>query len=566
MAYDKTKKQIKDGNPDFRSLITTNGLYIDKTRFIEELENIGDFNLMLRPKRFGKSLFTSMLMYYYDVRYADEFDTLFGGLYIHEHKTHLANTYNVLKFDFSGIESESGKVKPQFKETVIINLESFARRNKIEIEIDKTAPLNILTRNFLINYRDICDTKIYLLIDEYDNFANAVLGSDFNYFKDITSKSGFVRSFYEVFKEFSGNLIERVYITGVTPITLDALASGFNYVINRSLDPRLNNMIGFTESEVDSILDYYGINISHKNVLREYYNGYIFNTINANIGRIYNSTLVFYYLAFLIGNEVPPPELVDSRVQSDPGTVRRLIDLLGDHETKLKILETIQQKEDLALQILLKFKPEEFMENKTDLVTMLYYLGFLTVKNIDAGRPVLGVPNRTIEMLYSELYLGYLNRLLLPTIDDLHGAVTSLVRKGDTQPFICFLHKNLSLLDDFDFSKMNEQGIKNFIIAYLRLYQNIHLETEIDVEKGRIDLAILPTPLYTFSHYYVIEIKYISKAKDSEAVRTQKRQEALAQLNNYKTSQKLTDAEKFVTIHKLYMRVIKDEVDIEEVL
>jgi hypothetical protein len=567
MALDESKKRIDDGNPDFRSLITDNGLYIDKTRYIKELEDIGKFNLVLRPKRFGKSLFTSMLMYYYDVEYKDEFDRLFGGLYIHGHKTTLANSYNVLKFDFSGIGSEKDSIERKFTRTVRLALESLIIQKHLKIELDKEImTADELIKTFLSMYKTITDTKLYLLIDEYDNFANAVLGENFNYFKDITSKSGFVRTFYEVFKEHSGNILDRVYITGVTPITLDALASGFNYVINRSLDVRLSDMIGFTENEVCDVIDYYELDANHKDALREYYDGYIFSNKNSDAAHVYNSTLVFYYLAEVIGTGAPPIDLIDARVQSDPGTVKRLIDLYRDTESKLNILETIQRHEELPAKIALKFEQERFMETSSDLISMMYYMGFLTIKENQGKQSMLGVPNRTIEALYSNLYLSYVNSRLIPDLSDLDTVVNALLQKGDHEPFRLFLEKNLSRLMPNDFDHMNEQGIKNFIVAYLRLYQDIHLETEMSVEGGgRIDVAMLPAPLYTFRHYYVMELKYLSQNADSPSARAEKRKEAIEQLERYRSSRRVAEAEKLVPIHKVIVLTVKDKVFIEEI-
>jgi hypothetical protein len=566
MAFDNSKKFIDDGNPDFKSLVTGGGLYVDKTKFIEVLENIGRFNIVLRPKRFGKSLFTSMLMYYYDADYTNEFDALFGGFYIHQNKTKEANSYNVLKFDFSGIESDRIQTESDFNLAVRLSIEDLIYRKKLNITLgENLSTAAQILKTFLACYKRETETKIYLLIDEYDNFANAVLGKDFNYFKDITGKAGFVRAFYEVFKEFAGNLIERVYITGVTPITLDALASGFNFVINRSFDPRLNNMIGFSQEDIDWMLQYYEIEPVHKEVMREYYNGYVFDNESDNLDRIYNSTLVFYYLAKVIWNQAPPVDLIDARISSDPAMVKHIIDLYGDTDAKLEIMKTIHEKVDLSARLLLKFRNEGFMESRDDLLSMLYYLGFLTIRKNIYGESLLITPNRTVEVLYSELYLRYISNLLVPSIAELSTAVNKMLHLGETEDFRIFLEKNLSQLCDHDFDHMNEQGIKNFIIAYLRLYQNIHLETELDVEKGRIDVAILPALLHTFSHYYVIEIKYISKAKDSATQRKEKRKEALTQLNKYKHCHKVLEAEKIALIHKLIILVVKDEVSIEEV-
>jgi len=566
-TYDDSKKFINDGNPDFKSLVTENCLYIDKTRYIEVLENIGNYNIVLRPKRFGKSLFASLLMYYYGFEYADEFDTLFDGLYIKEHKTEYANTYNVLKFDFSGISANRNDLRQSFTHKVRVYLESFIHFHKLNFTLEsELKSVNDLLHAFLARYREETERKILLLIDEYDHFANVVLGDDFDYFKDITGESGFVRSFYEVFKEFAGTVIGRVYITGVTPITLDSLASGFNFVINRSLDPQLNKIMGFSQEEINWMLDYYNIDPVHKDVIKEYYNGYLFSNEGNDSDRVYNSTLVFYYLAKVARTGTPPVDFIDARISSSPGMVRELIDLYKDTETKRKLLKTIQEKGDVSARVVLKFDNNSFMATSQDMLSMLFYLGFLTVKETINNTSLLTIPNRTVEELYSRLYLGYISDLLLPDVAQIDDFVTKMLHKGDTKPFAEFLHRNLKRLNDHDFDHMNEQGIKNFVVAYLRLYQNIHMETELDVEGGRIDIAILPAILVKFSHYYVIEIKYISAGKNTLSERRKKRNEALAQLNKYKTSQIIIDSEKVAAVHKLYMQVIKDMVTIEEIL
>jgi hypothetical protein len=205
------------------------------------------------------------------------------------------------------------------------------------------------------------------------------------------------------------------------------------------------------------------------------------------------------------------------------------------------------------------------MESRDDLISMLYYLGFLTIQDNVRGESRLGIPNRTIENLYARLYLNYMNKRLVPSFAPLNAAVNGLIMDGDYEPFREFLEQNLSLLMPNDFDKMNEQGIKNFVVAYLRLYQNIHLETELNVEGGgRIDVAILPTPLYTFSHYYVMELKYIKKKDDTPSARDTKRKEAIDQLERYRSSQRVAEAEKLVPIHKLIVLTVKDKVFIEE--
>jgi hypothetical protein len=271
-------------------------------------------------------------------------------------------------------------------------------------------------------------------------------------------------------------------------------------------------------------------------------------------------------LAFLIRIGGPPVDLVDARITSDPGAIRRLIDLYADTDSKMKILEAILEGRGVSATVQLKFKQDRFMESEDDLVTMLFYMGFLTIKENQGKESLLTIPNRTIDSLYSELYLGYVSRMLVPSIYELSKAVGDLLESGNPETFRQFLEKNLSRLDDNDFTHMNEQGVKNFVIAYLRLYQGIEVETEISVPCGRIDVAIFPTLLYTYRHYHIFEMKYISKAQYSDKEYAKQRTHAIEQLGRYRVSKKITDLERLAPVHKLVMMVVKDKVTIEEVV
>ncbi|MDR1766018.1 MAG: ATP-binding protein [Lachnospiraceae bacterium] len=560
------KKRIRDGNPDFKSLIESNGYYVDKTRFIEVLEDVGEFNVLLRPKRFGKSLFTSMLQYYYDVRYKDEFDRLFGGLYIHDRPTELAHAFHVLKFDFSGIESDRDDLETDFTFAVRSDIERFIEANGFDFRLSESAAkANHLLKDFLGKYKNATGTKLYLLIDEYDNSANGVLGKDFGFFTEITWKDGFVRSFYEVFKSYSGSVIDRIYITGVTPITLDALTSGFNHANNISLDGRLAGMIGFTQGELDEMLGYYDIPPVHRDVMAEYYDGYRFSGEEGAVHHVYNPTLAIYYLKSMVGKGKPPMELIDTRISTNPSAVRRMIDLYKDSAVKLDTLRAIFEKRNLEAGIQQKFNQEQFMEKQDDFVSMLYYLGLLTIQDSTDNRSILTIPNRTVEDLYSHIYLGYVNHHLVPSIDALTAAVNDMLLDGHTDAFVGYVHHFLSYLDDHDFDHMNEQGIKNIFLAFLRLYQNMRVESEIDVPGGRIDLALFDTPLHTYAHYYVIELKYLSKAMDTPKNRTDKRLEAIKQLERYRDYGPIADLESRARVHRLVVLTIKDEVTVEEI-
>ncbi|MDR1699949.1 MAG: AAA family ATPase, partial [Lachnoclostridium sp.] len=332
---------------DFREIREENMLYVDKTKYIETLEEMDRYVLFLRPRRFGKTLFTSVLEYYYDIRFEADFDKLFGGLYIGSHKTKKANSYHVLKFNFSGMNTEKSRIKKSFADCVRVSLQEFVGVHRLNIEINETShESNTILRKFLVDYKVITDSKIYLIIDEYDHFANDVLSDDREYFDYITGRVGFVRNFYEVFKVFAGNTIERIFITGVTPITLDSLTSGFNLSKNLGNRNELNGMMGFTEEEVVYLLKKCNIDNDYVRILREYYNGYLFAKNAKN--KVYNSNLLMYFLSeFMYSNELPE-NLVDTNVISDNTKLTKLFDLYEDSLKKGEIIEDIVSGNELT--------------------------------------------------------------------------------------------------------------------------------------------------------------------------------------------------------------------------
>jgi len=250
-------KKISYGESNFKSNILDNSIYIDKTRFIEVLENNHKFPIFLRPRRFGKSLFISTLWYYYDEYYIEIWDDLFSELYIGKNPTPLKSSYQVLFLEFSGIVTDSlESIYNDFLNKIDISLKRFVQKYNYPTEyinlIDKQKTPQAKMEVFF----DITNNaKIYFLIDEYDHFANSILGTDFKLFTDIIGKGGFVRSFYETIKTATQKgIVERLFITGVTPVTLDSMTSGFNIGENISNDAGFNELAGFTLEESKIVL------------------------------------------------------------------------------------------------------------------------------------------------------------------------------------------------------------------------------------------------------------------------------------------------------------------------
>ncbi|MCI6188523.1 MAG: AAA family ATPase [Clostridium sp.] len=249
-------KKLPYGKSNYKELVEKNYLYVDKTKYIEKLENINDtFIFFLRPRRFGKSLFTSVLENYYDANKKDEFEVLFKDTYIGKNPTPEKNNYYILKFNFSGLITDTKeKLVDSFNKTCNMSYKKFIEDNNIDVEYDEKGYPSEVFMEFLGAIRNKIDKPLYVIIDEYDHFANELLSFKTNMFSDIVSKTGFVRKWYEVLKIGTESIIQRIFATGVTPITLDSLTSGFNISTDITRDARFNEMMGFTEEEVRTLI------------------------------------------------------------------------------------------------------------------------------------------------------------------------------------------------------------------------------------------------------------------------------------------------------------------------
>ena len=276
-------KKLPYGISNYEKIIEENYEYIDKTQYIEKLENLSEPNIMfLRPRKFGKTLFTSVMENYYDVKKADKFEKLFGDAYIGKNPTPNKNSYNILRFNFSGIDTSTVETTIQgFKNKVANSINLFINYYNMEFyvnyEQEAEEILDSLLKAFLIQKQE---EKIYVIIDEYDHFANELLGFYPEEFKNLVSKNGKIRKWYEVLKQGTETVVDRIFITGVAPITLDSLTSGFNIGTDITRDERFNEMMGFTQEELIKLLNEQEISKEEQEkiipIMKENYDGYKF--------------------------------------------------------------------------------------------------------------------------------------------------------------------------------------------------------------------------------------------------------------------------------------------------
>jgi hypothetical protein len=542
----KQLKKIPYGISDYKTIVDENYLFVDKTRHIELLENLGEpFIFFLRPRLFGKSLFTSILEYYYDVGSKNDFESLFKDTYIGKNPTKKRSTYYVLKFNFSGINtSTKEKLLEGFTNKILNGLGNFTKKYKIKVQYNKKAMPSDIFDAFLTNIVDQINEPIYVLIDEYDHFANELLSFQTDVFEETISKTGFVRKWYEVLKIGTDHgLIQRIFATGVSPITLDSMTSGFNISKNKTRDFRFNECLGFNEEEVKKILaESLGNNIDigkELPTLKKYYNGYLFNEDAKS--RIFNSDMILYYASEYSATNAPPKQLIDTNVSSDYKKISNLFSL-GNKKQNLEVLKEILEGVPQNTLITAEFSlAKDF--SKDDFNSLLFYLGFLTIESSELNYVNLVVPNYVIKELYFDFFGEIIREEAQYNIDisDIRNSIAKIAKAADISDFLGIVTTTLNKLSYRDFMKFDEKYVKIIMITYFMMSKIYYVKSEYEVEDGYIDIAILPRPGVNAPYNAIFEVKYIKKEAYSESVKAEKIKEAKEQMAKYSTSTELAE-------------------------
>ncbi|MDR2437958.1 MAG: ATP-binding protein [Planctomycetaceae bacterium] len=570
-----TPKQLPYGNADFRKIRMNHFAYVDKTHFIETLEQESNSSqIFIRPRRFGKSLFLSMLAYYYDVNYADEFEQLFGDLYIGQHPTRRKNSYAVMEFDFSGLntanaESFQNSFFDNVRHTVCRFLDKhqniFSKADQIidQINQQEHSTLSILDWSFRV--AESAKIQIFVIIDEYDHFANdliaigTIMGDDF--YKKMITANGLVRDFYERIKAATKfSTVDRTFITGISPVMFDDLTNCYNIADNLTLDLQYNEMLGFTSKEVDWLMDAVGIDADRINMDMEYYyNGYRFNAESEN--KVYNSTMILYFFRQLLktGNGKIPANLIDPNLNIDPSRLKRLI----KNEDNCNTLIQIIKEGSIVSTILEKFSIDQLNDDHY-FISLLFYMGLLTIKERYLDEFHLVIPNYSIQTTYwsylRDLVQDHAPDIML-NVKELRESVRAMAIEGDIHGFIDYVSQNaFSKLSDFDLQRFDEKYIKVLLFAYL-LLNGIYIPmSEFETVPGRADIFLQRNPNFPQVQYeWVLELKYCkTDAKKSEI--DQKRQKGLEQLKQYIHSSRLKDRSNLKSALLLFIGKDKYEI------
>ena len=553
------------GISNFEELITENYYYVDKTMYIEKLENLPEKRIMfLHPRKFGKTLFTSVLENYYDKEKADKFETLYGKTYIGKNPTKLKNSYCILRFNFSGINTENEEsTMIGFKEKVSISIDGFAKKYGIDFFVNQEQTTEGIMRSLIEAFKlQKPEDKIYVIIDEYDHFANELLGFYPEHFRNLVSKNGRVRKWYEVLKEGTETVIDRIFITGVAPITLDSLTSGFNIGTDITQDVRFNEMMGFTKNELIEILNSQDILKEEQEqilpIMKENYDGYKFCLEAKN--QIYNSNMCLYFLNRYIEFGKIPTKLIDVNIASDYSKIGKMLDLCKG-ENRLEILRKTVQGESINNSIVEKFNPAiEFDE--TDMISMLYYLGYLTIFGEDLGMPELTIPNKVMKEIYADYFMQLMNQEADFRIDNTRNQeiLREIAREGKIEKMVETLRIYLNNLSNRDLIKFDEKYIKLIFYCIAMTMPIYSTRSEMEVNRNYPDILLVPRDRTKGYKAIMVEFKYLKKGDTAKLEDKQK--EAREQIERYSEFDDIKDIE---GLRKYTIVVAGNELYVEEI-
>ncbi len=563
-------KKIPYGMTDLATMIREDYYYVDKTRFIPRLEDEGRYVIFLRPRRYGKSLTIAMLQYYYGIQYAGKFDDIFGGLDISKEPTDKRNSYLVLSLNFSNVDSDKDKVEESFNSLLLLKLRSFASTYKAYLPDGAEDMMKVHTNGNLA-FNDLCelvmktDKRMYVMIDEYDNFANTLMSYDENAYMNLTHGDGFFRLFFNSLKAVTTGadaVVDRLYISGVSPLTLSDVTSGFNIGNNLSTMSAYHDLVGFSESEVRTMLEYYRDAKGCFNhtveeligIMKPWYNNNCFSDRCLNKERMFNSDMVLYFLMKYISEEgTIPSNMIDMNVSSDYGKVRKMIRLEQPFGEKAQTLQKIAEEGYIDAALKAEFSISELHEPRI-LPSLMYYMGMLTYGRTPEGDTVLVVPNLVVREQYYKYLSECYDRNLEWQMDmwryEELGA--RMAKKGEGEPLLRLVAESLrenSSTRDFDAKA--ESFVKGYMLARIGSMVSYFIsETEPDMNHGYADLYLEPWTEMT-AHAYIIELKYLNaNASDDEVAKT--RHLAIEQADKYAQDKHLLQRSqsKGWTLHK----------------
>ena len=571
-------KQVPYGVADFATVIEQNLYYVDKTMFIPELEKQPRNLFFIRPRRFGKSIFLSMLYSYYDCTQSHKFQSLFGNLWIGQHPTPLQGKYQVLLLDFSQITGNIDKLETKFNSYLSINLDAFVRQYSeyYQAEMEEILAQEDFEEKMELIFKaaKAHQYHLYLIIDEYDNFTNVILNErGENVYHAITHADGFYR---DVFKKFKGNF-ERIFMMGVSPVTLDDVTSGFNIGWNISIKPEFDEMLGFSTTDVVEMFTYYkehgSIPVDSDidaivNDMKPWYDNYCFaEEALKKKTRMFNCDMVLYYLRNYMDNGCSPRQMIDPNTRTDYGKMKKLLQFDKLDGERKGIIRKIAEEEQIVTQLYESFSAYQIPKAEI-FPSLLFYYGMLTIKGTRGSKLILGIPNNNVR----KQYYGYLEEeyqaKAYVDVNQLTDYYYDMAYDGKWEEGLRFMADAYAKVSSVRDGIEAERNLQGFFMAYLNLNDYYITAPELELNHGYCDFFLLPDLThYASQHSYILELKVLSKkdfsvivegafTEDGKPMTKAEKQwrEALDQIHRYAEAPRVEALRQGTKLHLIIMQ------------
>ena len=572
-------KQVPYGVSDFATVMSQNLYYVDKTMFLPELEKQPRNLFFVRPRRFGKSLFLSMLYSYYDCNQKENFEKLFGSLWIGQHPTSLQGIYQVLFLDFSQITGKIEVLEERFNAYLCIKLDSFAEQYAAYYGDKKVQEIKAKTQyadkmQIIFDAAKANHFQLYLIIDEYDNFTNVVLNEHGEkVYHAITHADGFYR---DVFKKFKGNF-ERIFMMGVSPVTLDDVTSGYNIGWNISIKPEFDEMLGFSTVDVIEMFSYYkehGCIPADSDIdaivndMKPWYDNYCFakQALRKSV-RMFNCDMVLYYLRNYMDYGQAPEQMIDPNTKTDYGKMKKLLQFDKLDGERKGIIRKIAEEGQIVAQMEEQFSAYQIPKAEI-FPSLLFYYGMLTIKGTRGSKLILGIPNNNVrKQYYGYLEEEYQAKSYVDT-NRLTDYYYDMAYDGIWEEGLRFMAEAYAKVSSVRDGIESERNLQGFFMAYLNLNDYYITAPELELNHGYCDFFLLPDHThYASQHSYILELKVLSRKEfdeelkdvfkeDGSPMKKSEKQwlDAVEQIRRYADAPRVEALRQDTTLHKIIMQ------------
>ncbi len=571
-------KQIPYGISDFKQVLSENKYLVDKTMFFERMERAGNFLFLVRPRRFGKSLFLNMLEAYYDINEKDNFQELFKGMYVEKHPTNEMGQFQVLHLDFSLVGSDLDHLEENFNrycggevDSFIESYQRFYEPHIVQRVLNEKTAVGKLNQVRMAAKKQ--GHKLYLIVDEYDNFTNNILNvKGQKAYHDLTHGTGFYRDVFKVFKP----MFDRIIMLGVAPITLDDLTSGYNIALNMTIDSRFNQMLGFSEEEVRQMIRYYKEvgaikpEVTEDSIIADikpWYDNYCF--AKSRFGKepsMFNSDMVCYYMSTLIDTGTKPEEMVDPNTKTDYKKLRNLIEIGNMTEERRQTIYDIVHT-GYTIATVNSYFPAESITDEDNFISLLFYYGMLTIRGTLGAALKLGIPNNNVRIQYYNYLMQAFQQIHPTALSQLNVPFYQAAVEGNWRPMMDYILKAYHDTTAVRQLIEGERNLQGFMNAFLSLDPYYLVAPEMEFSHGYCDFFLLPnyTVYPMVAHSYILELKYLrTDATDAETA--QQWADAVAQIKTYAADRKLQTMLHGTKLHLIVVQIKGyDVVKMEEI-